>query len=214
MNPSDRALFRRALLGVAGATPVWAFVFRSTRGNFWARMTLGAGSLGTYALIVRPELRRQLPSIRDAVVGMVSAAGLYGVFQVGDRLARRILPSGSKDIASVYALRDMAPKPLITALLVGVIGPSEELFWRGVVQEAFMGRFGRVRGTVAASAAYGGIHLVTGNLTLTGAAAVAGLYWGTEYAAQPDLGPLLASHIVWDIWIFLVAPTPGAPEKT
>ena len=42
----------------------------------------------------------------------------------------------------------------------------------------------------------------------------AGLYWGTEYAVQPRLGPLLASHILWDVWIFLVAPTPGAENAS
>jgi uncharacterized protein len=205
-------LFWRALVGIAGATPIWAFVFRSKRANFWARMAFGAGSLGSYALWARPELRKELPTLKDAALGAVSAGGLYVIFQVGDRMARRIMPAGSEEIASVYELRGIAPTPLITALLVTVIAPSEELFWRGLVQRSFMDRFGTTRGTLAAGAAYGGVHLVTGNLTLTGAAATAGLYWGTEYALHPRLGPLLASHILWDIWIFLVAPTPGAGD--
>ncbi len=213
MTHTEDTLFRRALVGIAFATPIWAFVFRSKRANFWTRMTVGAGSLGSYALWARPLQRKELPTLKDAVIGAASAGGLYAIFQVGDRLARRIMPAGSEEIASVYELRGIAPTPLITALLVGVIAPSEELFWRGMVQRSFMDRFGSTRGTLAASAAYGGIHLVTGNLTLTGAAATAGLYWGTEYAVQPRLGPLFASHILWDVWIFLVAPTPGAGDS-
>jgi membrane protease YdiL (CAAX protease family) len=208
------ALFRRALAGIVVATPIWAFVFRSKRANFWVRMTAGAGALGSYALWARPEQRKELPTLKDTMLGVASASGLYAIFQIGDRVARRIMPSGTEEIASVYELRGKAPTPLITVLLVSVIAPSEELFWRGMVQRAFMDKFGPVRGTLAASAAYGGIHLVTGNLTLTGAAATAGLYWGTEYALQPRLGPLLASHILWDVWIFLVAPTPGAEHAT
>jgi uncharacterized protein len=207
-------LFRRALVGIAFATPIWTFVFRSKRANFWVRMTAGAGALGSYALWARPEQRKELPTLQDTLIGIASAGGLYAIFQVGDRVARRIMPAGTEEIASVYELRGKAPTPLITALLVSVIAPSEELFWRGMVQRAFMDRFGPTRGTLAASAAYGGIHLVTGNLTLTGAAATAGLYWGTEYAVQPRLGPLLASHILWDVWIFLVAPTPGAEHAS
>lgn len=214
MTSNEDTLFRRTLIGIACATPIWTFVFRSKRSNFWTRMTFGAGSLGAYALWARPEQRQELPSLKDAVVGAVSAAGLYGIFQVGDRLARAILPSGSEEIASIYELRGKAPTPLITTLLVAVIAPSEELFWRGMVQRSFMGKFGPTRGTLAASAAYGGIHLVTGNLTLTAAAAVAGMYWGGEYAVQTRLGPLLVSHILWDVWIFLVAPTPGAGDTT
>jgi membrane protease YdiL (CAAX protease family) len=141
--------------------------------------------------------------------GLLSAAGLYGVFQVGDRMSRRIMPAGDEEIARIYELRTLAPRPLIAALLAAIIGPSEELFWRGLVQEAFVRRFGTLRGTVAGAAAYGATHLVTGNLTLTGAATVAGGYWGAEYALQRRLGPLLVSHMLWDVWIFLIAPTPG-----
>jgi membrane protease YdiL (CAAX protease family) len=196
-------------MGLGLAAPLWTFVFRSRRGNFWGRMAFGAGSLGLYALRARPELRTELPVRSDALKGVASAAGLYLIFQIGDRLARQIMPSGGEDIAAIYRLRTAASRPLITVLLVTVIGPSEELFWRGLVQHAFMRRFGHERGTVAATAAYGAVHLVSGNLTLTGAAAVAGAYWGAEYALRQELGPLLVSHILWDVWIFLLAPTPG-----
>lgn len=206
------SLFRTALLGLAYATPVWAFVFRSRRGNFWMRMGLGAGSLGLIALRARPQLRREVPRPRDLLTGALSAAGLYLIFQVGDRLARHIMPAGQEEIAAIYRLRTSAHRGLIAVLLITVVAPSEELFWRGLVQHAFAQRWGRLPGAAAATAAYGAIHLVSGNLTLTGAAATAGAYWGGEYALEPRLGPLLVSHVLWDLWIFLVAPTPGGLE--
>lgn len=201
--------FTRSLLGLLLATPLWAFVFRSQRGNFWARMGLGAGSLGLYALHARPELRREIPRPRDFLTGALSAAGLYTIFQVGDRLARRILPQGTEEIASIYRLKTEAPKPLIAVLLVTVVAPSEELFWRGLVQHSFAERFGRGKGDALAVGAYGIIHLVSGNLTLAAAAGTAGAYWGAEYMLSPRLGPTLVSHILWDLWIFLIQPTPG-----
>jgi membrane protease YdiL (CAAX protease family) len=204
----DEQLFREAVAGLAAVVPLWTFVFRGRQGNFWTRMTLGAGSLGLYALRTRPALRSLRLRPADIAVGMATAAGLYAIFQVGDRLASRIMPAGEEDIAETYRLRTLAPRPLIAAALLGVIGPGEELFWRGLVQHAFMRRWGRERGTLAAAVAYGSVHLATGNLTLTGAATVAGLYWGTEYALQPSLAPLLVSHVLWDLWIFLLAPTP------
>jgi uncharacterized protein len=206
-------LFRRAVIGVLGALPIWAWVFRAKRPNFWARMTLGAGSLGSYALLCRPELRGQRPTVRDVLPGAASAVALDGIFQTGDRLARAVMPHGQQDIESVYELRTLAPKAVTAALLVGVIGPSEELFWRGLVQEALMQRFGRWRGTAAGAATYGGIHVVTGNLTLSAAAGVAGAFWGGQYALRPALGPLLVSHILWDVWIFLVQPTPTGKQS-
>jgi hypothetical protein len=55
--------------------------------------------------------------------------------------------------------------------------------------------------------AYGGVHVVTGNFTLMGAASVAGAHWAVLYAAGVPLGALIVSHCAWDVWIFLVQPT-------
>ena len=201
---------RKAAIGLALAAPAFAWAFRAQRPNFWWRMLATGGGLGAYALAVAPELRRQRVAARDVASGLASAGVLYGVFQVGDRVARRIMPSGTEEIGNIYALRRLLPRWLIAGLLAVAIAPGEELFWRGLVQATFQRRFGRYRGAALASACYGGVHLASGNLTLTGAAGVAGAFWGLQYALQDRLPPLIASHIAWDIWIFLVVPTPGA----
>lgn len=170
-------------------------------------MTLGVGGLGAYALATEPTLRREKLRLRDLARGLGSAAGLYAIFQVGDRMARRVMPAGDREIAGIYELRSAAPRPAIATALALAIGPGEELFWRGLVQRGLMRRYGRIRGTLIASSIYGGIHLVSANLTLTGAAATAGLYWGALYAREQRLAPLIISHVSWDIWIFLIAPT-------
>ncbi|HCP62937.1 MAG TPA: CPBP family intramembrane metalloprotease, partial [Actinobacteria bacterium] len=54
---------------------------------------------------------------------------------------------------------------------------AEELFWRGFVQHQLQERTGRWRGAALASLTYGGAHIVTGNLTLIGAATAAGAFW-------------------------------------
>ncbi len=170
-------------------------------------MTLGVGGLGAYALATEPALRRERLRPRDFFKGIGSAAGLYAVFQVGDRMARRIMPAGDREIARIYQLRAAAPRAAIATVLALVIGPGEELFWRGLVQRHLMRRFGRLRGTLLASSIYGAVHLVSENLTLTGAATTAGLYWGVGYAREQRMAPLIISHVTWDIWIFLIAPT-------
>ena len=70
-----------------------------------------------------------------------------------------------------------------------------------------MRRFGRWPGAALAAAAYGGVHVVTGNFTLFGAAGIAGAHWCALYAAGVPLGALIVSHVAWDVWIFLVQPT-------
>src|SRR5262249_22781840 len=183
--------------------------FRARWGTFWARMALVAGSLGLYASVVSPNARRERLTVGDVAGALASAGGLYGVFQGGDRLARLILPRGQSEIASIYELKKGSPPWLTAILLAGVIAPSEELFWRGLVQKTLMSRLGPTRGALAATLCYGGVHLGSGNLTLSAAALAAGAGWGAQYALQRRLPSAILSHVLWDVWIFLVAPTPG-----
>ena len=191
-------------VGLGAAFALFALTFRGERAKFWERMTLTGFVLGNMALANETELRRMRPRGRDLLLGLGSAAVLYQVFEVGDRFARAVMPRGSKEIKDIYALRTIAPSDEIAARLATVIGPAEELFWRGFVQ--------RRAGGLAAAAAYGGVHLATGNVTLIGAAAIAGMYWGLLRALGMSMPALITSHIAWDIWIFLLAPTEGAEE--
>jgi uncharacterized protein len=196
------------LPGALGAAyGAFALTFRGPRERFWDRMTATGIGLGTLALVADPELRRTRVRARDVGLGGATAAGLYAIFRLGDRLARRIMPSGGEDIDRVYALRSLRPAGELAARLGLVIGPAEELFWRGLVCRRLAERLGPWRGAAVATVAYGGAHAVTGNLTLIGAATTAGAYWSALAAAGMPMGALIVSHVIWDIWVFLVQPT-------
>jgi membrane protease YdiL (CAAX protease family) len=186
-------------IGLAMAFGLFGLTFRGPRARFWERMTITGLVLGNMALANEGELRRLRFRERDVALGLLSAAGLYAIFRVGDRTARAVMPSGSQEIGDIYALRSLRPKTEIATRLATVIGPAEELFWRGFVQ--------RRLGAAGAAMAYGGAHLVTGNATLIGAATVAGVYWGLLRAIGMSMPALITSHVAWDIWIFLIAPT-------
>lgn len=186
-------------IGLAMAFGLFGLTFRGPRARFWEHMTLTGFLLGTMALANDAELRRLRFRERDIALGLLSAGGLYAIFQAGDRMARRVMPKGSQEIGAIYALRSLRPKPEIAARLAAVIGPAEELFWRGFVQRRI--------GAPGAAMAYGGIHLASGNATLIGAATVAGIYWGLLRALGTSMPALITSHVAWDIWIFLLAPT-------
>lgn len=197
--------------GLCCAYAAFGVTFRGSRGAFWDRMTRTGLGLGTLSLVAEPSLRRLRPSRRSAVTGAASAAALYAIFRAGDVMARRIMPAGAEEIADIYQLRSLEPAGKIAARLAFVIGPAEELFWRGFVQARLRRRYGDTTGTVLATAAYGGAHLVTGNATLVGAATVAGAYWGALATAGASMESLMASHVAWDIVTFLVAPTASVP---
>jgi CAAX protease family protein len=195
--------------GLAAAYAAFALTFRGPRRAFWQRMTATGLALGGLALATEPELRRTRVRGSDLAAGLASAAGLYAVFLAGDRAARQLLPKGGQEIGQIYALQDLRPRGELAARLALVIGPAEELFWRGFVNRRLARRLGPWLGAAIGSAAYGGAHIATGNFTLLGAAGVAGAYWSALAAAGMPMGALVVSHAAWDLWTFLVLPTSG-----
>lgn len=202
-RPGDLAL----AIGLAAAVPAFVATFQGPRDRFWSRMTATGLGLGALAIAADPSLLRTRVGRRDVAAGLASAAVLYGTFKIGDRFARRFVPGGDRQIREIYRLRDLRPREETALRLVTVIGPAEELFWRGLVQEALMRRYGRWRGAALAAVVYSSVHVTTGNFTLMGAAGVAGAHWCALYAAGVPLGALIVSHSAWDVWVFLVQPT-------
>ncbi len=195
------------LFGLASAFVFFGLTFRGPRSRFWQRMTWTGLTLGSLSLIAEPKLRRARFGPREAAIGFGSAGILYVIFQIGDRLARLILPHSGAEIGAIYGLEKLRPRKELAARLALIIGPAEELFWRGLVQARLMNQFGPLPGYMLGTAAYGGAHLVTGNLTLIGAATVAGAFWGGLAALGVPLEALIISHSFWDVFIFLIAPT-------
>ncbi len=195
------------LIGLAFAFVFFGLTFRGPRARFWQRMTWTGLTLGSLSLIAEPKLRRARFGLREAALGLGSAGILYVIFQIGDRLTRLILPQGGAEIGAIYGLEKLRPRQELAARLAFIIGPAEELFWRGLVQRRLMKQFGLLPGYVLGTAAYGGAHLVTGNFTLIGAATVAGAFWGGLAALGVPQEALIISHSFWDVFIFLIAPT-------
>jgi membrane protease YdiL (CAAX protease family) len=194
-------------VGLVTAQLAFAATFRGPRERFWRRMTLTGLTLGSLALATSMPARGTRVGPREVTLGLASAATLYATFRVGDTFARRFVPNGDAQIQDIYTLRTLQPRSEIATRLALVIGPAEELFWRGLVQEALMARYGRWSGAALAALAYAGVHVVTGNFTLFGAAGIAGAHWCALYAAGVPLGALVVSHVTWDVWIFLIQPT-------
>ena len=189
------------------AAAVWAVIFAWRPANFWLLMGAGVGGLGLLALKVRGPFPWE-EGIRpgDLGTGVVAAAGLYAVFTLGRVIASRLVPGASAQIGSVYVLRSQAPWWVIALLLICVIGPGEELFWRGLVQWGLVRRLGPALGWTVATAIYGGVHIVAANPMLVVAALAAGGFWGLLYLRTGRIAPLVVSHIAWDLTVFLILP--------
>jgi len=157
-----------------------------------------------YAGRLRDDLRADF--VRKAAIGALSAAALYGVFAAGRLLALRLFPFAEDGIASVYALKAGVAPLRVVLLIALVIGPGEELFWRGFFQEGAAATTDRRRGFVVAGLLYTAVHLASGNIMLVLAAAVCGLFWGWLYLRFRSPLTNIISHTLWDLAVFVFLP--------
>jgi uncharacterized protein len=180
--------------------------------DFWWGMTLVVAALVVSAASVdRASVALLREDVRDrpfrkAIYGAVSAAALYGIFHLGSLFVRRFLPMGEEGIGAVYGLKSGVSPLRIGLLLLLVIGPGEELFWRGHIQRTWQDKFGKASGLPFAVAVYAAVHVASGNPVLVLAAAVCGLFWGVLYRRSGSILLVAVSHTLWDLAVFLVFP--------
>jgi hypothetical protein len=146
---------------------------------------------------------------KKLLFGVISAVILYGVFFVGNHTVRWLFDFAGKDISNVYGFKGNAEAIRIGLLMLFIIGPGEELLWRGYLQGVLTQSMGKYKGYLLAVAFYTLIHVATGNFILIMAALVGGLFWGWMYMKYKSMLMNIVSHIIWDIAIFLVLPLNG-----
>jgi len=205
------------LVGAAGAIAAALFIAlfwlkRLGPLDFWAWLSLNIVIVGGmsfvldrgYARRLREDLRSDFA--RKAALGIASAAVLYGVFAFGRVVALGIFPFASAEIGNVYALKAGAPVLRILLLIGLVIGPGEELFWRGFFQERTGATTSPVLGFALTALLYTAVHLASGNLMLVFAAAVCGVFWGWLYLRFRSPVLNVISHTLWDLAVFVIFP--------
>ena len=139
-------------------------------------------------------------------LGLVSAGVLFGLFYAGNIVSRIIFPFASAGIADIYGFKAHASPLRVALLMVLVIGPGEELFWRGFLQRRVQREQGPWKGFAIATSVYALVHIGSGNPMLVLAAGLCGLCWGFLYLRAHSLLTNVLSHTVWDISVFLLFP--------
>lgn len=179
-------------------------------GNFWVLMALAGVILTLLSFGFDRELFRSLKErfrLWDIPLGLAIGAVLWGIFWVGDKVAVWMFPFAEGQIGSIYSMKDGTSPLLIALLLAFVVGPAEEIFWRGYVQEGLSRKWSPTMGFIVTTAIYSFVHIWGLNFMLLVAAAVAGGVWGLLYRLWPErIGALIVSHAVWDVAVFVLFP--------
>jgi hypothetical protein len=189
------------------------FVFRQIGWlDFWWWMSANLVVTLFLGLLSDGKLRKRISGDLTSSVwkkmglGFLSAVLLYLIFFIGNEAVRFLFDFADRDIGQVYGFKEGAGTLRIGLLMVLIIGPGEELLWRGYIQGNLAERYGNREGFIIAALVYAAIHVATGNLVLVLAALTGGLFWGWMYRKYHSVLMNSVSHVVWDLAVFLVFP--------
>jgi len=197
MNPEGR----RAVLTLPAAYALWFFTFQVPVLDFWIRITISAFVLLAIAVVVGRKEISIRPTPARIAVGVVSAVLLYLFFWSGYQVLKG-LPQFTGQISSVYSLKASEPVSVIAAVLLFPIGPTEEIYWRGFIQNALSKKLSTKSSILLTAALYASIHIPTLNPALILTAFIGGLVWGYVFP-RFGLAAAMVSHTLWDEMVFV-----------
>ena len=202
---------KKPVIGMCIAAVLWTVMFSpwtAPHVNFWIMMTCSGIILTSYSTWARPLWWKDVKlDFSNIALGVLLAAALWGVFWVGDRLSSLMFDFARPQVDMIYGMKEGENPWVLTFLMLFIIGPAEEIFWRGFVQRNISKRWTANVGFVATLLVYGLVHLWKFNFMLIMAAFVCGLVWGLAYRLWPkQLFALIVSHAVWDTLVFVVWP--------
>lgn len=208
---SDKIIAVRLWGPIVVAAVLWFVMFSpwtAPRVNFWYTMTVSAVVLTTLATL---SCRAYVTTLRftpgQMVAGVAIAAVLWAVFWVGDKVSQLMFSFARPEVDMIYGMKTGTDPVVVGLLLLLIIGPAEELFWRGFVQCSLSARWGADAAFAVTLVLYTVIHVWAFNVMLLLAALVVGGCWGLLYRLRPQALPaLIVSHAVWDVCAFVLFP--------
>lgn len=201
----------KLIIGILIATVLWGVMFSpwtAPHVNFWITMTISGIILTSYSLWADKTCLKPIRlGLVDILLGIGIAVALWGVFWVGDKVSSWMFNFARPQVDTIYGMKDGENPWILSFLLLFIIGPAEEIFWRGYLQNNLSKRFSPNMGFVLTTLAYSLVHIFKFNFMLIMAAAVAGFIWGLLYRFFPNrLGAIVLSHALWDCAVFIWFP--------
>lgn len=193
------------------AAVLWTVMFSPLTAphvNFWWMMTASALVLSILSTCFNRGWWHEVKwSVPNVLLGLAIAAVLWGVFWTGDKVSSWLFDFARPQVNLIYGMKEGESPWLLSILMLFLIGPAEEIFWRGYVQRTLSLRWNRNAGYVVATLLYALVHAGSCNFMLLMAALVAGVVWGGLYRLFPErMAAIIVSHAVWDAAVFIWFP--------
>lgn len=211
MPTSDINSMKKPLAGFFIAAVLWTIMFSpwtAPHVNFWVMMTISGLILTSYSTWACPQWWREVKiDAANVILGVLLAAALWGVFWLGEFFSTLLFDFARPQVDMIYGMKEGENPWLLTVLMLFIIGPAEEIFWRGYLQNSFSKRWNPDIAFLVTTVMYSIVHLPKFNFMLIMAAMVAGFVWGLAYRFFPEkLGAIIISHALWDCAVFIWFP--------
>ncbi|PLR81420.1 CPBP family intramembrane metalloprotease [Bacillus canaveralius] len=193
----------RLIIGFLLAHLLMFFTFEN-RAVFWYMFTAAMLILISYS-ILNEEVDDQQSVGSYLLYGLLSGFVLFAVFWAGNFLIDLLNLPFSKGVAKLY--NRLAPAQLWHYIvLILVIIPGEEIFWRGFIQKRLEKYVPATASIVLAAVMYTSVHFYAGYMVLPIAALFGGLFWGFLYWWKRSIPLVIVSHLVFDLFLFVFIP--------
>ncbi|MFD2443315.1 CPBP family intramembrane glutamic endopeptidase [Bacillus sp. CGMCC 1.16607] len=193
----------RFLLGLILAHVLFFFTFNEPK-VFWYIFTASMLLLISFS-ISQEEIDDKVPLHIYLIIGVLSGFLLFGIFSMGEFLLKLWKINVDVQISKLY--RVFSPTLFwhyLSLMLIAV--PGEEIFWRGFILKKLLTKIGFWKSIILSSVIYASVNIYTGEWILVLATFIAGLFWGYLYAWKRSIPLVIVSHLVFDLFIFILFP--------
>jgi len=125
---------------------------------------------------------------------------------LGDFFSSLLFDFAKEQVGNIYQLKEGENPLILSLLLVLLVGPAEEIFWRGYIQRTLGAKYGEWTALIVTTLVYTLVHIWSFNFMLIMSAMVCGIFWGLLYKYNKNLVTLIISHAVWDVSVLILFP--------
>ncbi|MDF2039481.1 type II CAAX endopeptidase family protein [Cytobacillus oceanisediminis] len=193
----------RFIGGILLAHLLMYFTFQD-KSIFWYIFSASLLLLISYSIIME-EVEDKASFGTFITYGVLSGFLLYGLFWAGYSLFEILNLPLVNQVEKLYGR--FSPSLIWHYIvLILIIVPGEEVFWRGFVQKRLMKLTTVKLSIILSSLLYSSVHFYSGYWMLALAALIAGLFWGWLYAWKRSIPLVIVSHLIFDLLMFVLLP--------
>ncbi|MCS0791145.1 CPBP family intramembrane metalloprotease [Cytobacillus firmus] len=193
----------RFIGGILLAHLLMYFTFQD-KSIFWYIFSASLLLLISYSIIME-EVEDKASFGTFITYGALSGFLLYGLFWAGYSLFEILNLPLVNQVEKLYGR--FSPSFIWHYIvLILIIVPGEEVFWRGFVQKRLMKLTTVKLSIILSPLLYSSVHFYSGYWMLAFAALIAGLFWGWLYAWKRSIPLVIVSHLIFDLLMFVLLP--------